>query len=82
VLALHEEDLNFESRGGGDFPEISAWEGPIPLHTFTRGAALSAAFDLTLASLQAVPISSLPGAAALVRVFSMSCRRARFLELR
>ena len=63
----------FLKVGVGNFPEILGVGGTHFLRTFMRGAVLSATFDLALASLQAVPISSL---------FSISCCRARFLKLR
>jgi hypothetical protein len=87
VLALERETTTtgtlpkFLKVGVGRFPEIPCAGGPHFLRTFTRGAALSPAFDLALASLQAVQITSLPSA-FLVRVFSMSCLRARFPKLR
>ena len=68
---------NFESGGRGNFLKFSTQEGPI----FCTRSRL-ARHCRRRASLQAVSISSLKGAAVLVRVFSMSRRRARFLKLR
>ena len=67
---------NFESGGRGNFLKFFTQEGPI---FCTRSRV--AWHCRRRASLQAVSISSLKGAAVLVRVFSMSRRRARFLKI-
>jgi hypothetical protein len=69
-----------KAGGGGNIPKFSLRKAPFLAYVHAQHGPVGGVC-LALASLQAIQIASLPSA-FLVRVFSMSCRRARFLKLR